>query len=42
MDLVGKRKYTTEEVEKFAEEHNFLHFMETSVKNNINVDESME
>lgn len=42
LDLVAKRKFSPEEIEKFAQEHNFIHFMETSVKNNINVNESMQ
>ncbi|XP_067945059.1 ras-related protein Rab-7L1-like isoform X2 [Watersipora subatra] len=42
VDLASRRKFTTEEIEKFARENNFIHFMETSVKNDINVTESMQ
>lgn len=41
VDLANKRKFTTDDIRTFAEENNFLHFMETSVRNNVNVEESM-
>lgn len=41
-DLANRRKFTPEDIEKFAKEHNFIHHMETSVKNNVNVSESMQ
>ena len=40
-DLESKRKITYEEGAKFAEEHNF-EFLETSAKNNININEAYE
>ena len=42
IDLANKRKYTSEEIQQFAVKNNFLHYMETSVKTNINVEESMK
>jgi len=42
VDLAGRRRFSTEEIEQFSRENNFIHFMETSVKENINVEESMQ
>ena len=41
-DLVDKRKFTPEQIEKFAEDNGFLTSFETSVKANKNVTEAME